>query len=73
MRTRMIESPPCIPAFVVIWCTRHSLKLIEAILSTNKASDGGVATAITIHTHTLTRQEEAITELRKIYMNIVSK
>ena len=31
MRTRMIESPPCIPAFVVIWCTRHSLKLIEAI------------------------------------------
>jgi len=31
VRTRMIESSPRMPAFEVIRCTRHSLKLIEAV------------------------------------------
>jgi len=40
MRTRMTESPKCIPALVVSRCTLHNLKLIEAAYHKEKVLDG---------------------------------
>ena len=66
VRTKMIECSTCMHAPLIARCTRHSLKLIEALYSiTINRSVRDAAIAITAtDRHTLTRQEETVTGLR---------
>ena len=69
MRTIMIESSWCKPAFVISRCTSHSLRLIAPVQNDQSGVGWGTATPAT---PALTRRVNAITESRGFRVSIAS-